>query len=133
MPARTPRLSRWLRPVATLTALALACLVPLVGAPAAGANTPSSWSGNYKGIEYGWTNNHAWAIASYSAAIAQGSGEVAALLCSAAAEEPVVGSACRSAVASIASSLMSGHPRLTNHGLWIAYYVWGSGPTSGTY
>jgi hypothetical protein len=86
-----------------------------------------TWSANYKGIEYGWTSNHAWAIASYATVITLGSGQVASLICGALiGEGPFVGGVCSAPVEMIVNSLVRGHARVTNHGIWVAFYPnWG--------
>jgi hypothetical protein len=105
--------------VGTLFATSLAAATP------ASANTPSNWSGNYQGVEFGWTNDHAWAIASYATVATLGSGEIASLACSRIGGS-VAGSVCSYTVETVVSNLAAGHPRLTNHGIWIAVYPhWG--------
>jgi hypothetical protein len=97
--------------------LVAASLVAVMSPPAARA---SSWSGHYQGVAFGWTNDHAWAIASYSTVLTLGSGKVASLACS-----PLGGGfnyVCDSIVASVVRQMTAGSSRLTNHGIWIAIY-----------
>lgn len=118
--------------------VALVALLSTLLAPPAQANTPSTWSARF-GIDssYGWTNDHAWAIVSYADAISYGSGEVAGFVCGVVSGEAgpfnPVSKACGSAVQSAVSQIVAGHPRLTNHGLWVAVYLWPYHETSGTW
>lgn len=106
-------------------------------ASSASANTPSTWSGRVSGtsITYGWTNNHAWVISDYADAIAYGAGFVAGQLCAALMREegPQIGKACSGPVTSLVKNALKGRSRLTNHGLWAAFYVWPLHDTWGTW
>jgi hypothetical protein len=126
------------RIIVALAALALALSAVFAMSMPASANTPSDWSRSFgTGSSYGWTNNHAWAIVTYADAISYGSGAVASALCGVVGGEegPLnpVSRTCGSVVRQIAEALTSGHPRLTNHGLWIAYYLWPAYTTDGTW
>jgi hypothetical protein len=104
----------------------------ITGAPRASANTPSNWSYTvpHTSIEIGWTNDHAWVIADYADVIIQGAGFIAGEICSSVGGEEgpfnPVGEACSRAVEPVVSALVKGHPRLTDHGLWVAFYPWSS-------
>lgn len=127
--------------------VALGSVATLAAAQPAAANTPSDSShtfyvGGMPGVQglpvtVGWTKDHAWVISSYGAAISAGSGLIASQLCSLTSGEtgPLnpVGKACSTAVTAAVTSMVQGHPALTNHGLWIAYYPWGGQRTSGTW
>jgi len=117
-----------------LAGIALVFAVPLIAASPASANTPSNWSRTYDGVEFGWTNDHAWAIASYATSITLGSGEIASLACNAVSDGGF-GPICSYVVEQVLAPLLSGKPRLTNHGIWVAYYPsYPSGyVTKGTY
>ncbi|WP_167384527.1 hypothetical protein [Amycolatopsis tolypomycina] len=135
-PTLTPqRVSRWGRTI--LAPLVGALLLAGVLAGPASANTPSDWSKNVSGVEIGWTHDHAWAIASYGTVLRLGAGVVAGALCSAASGEPgfpnPVAMACSRAVRQVIGQLVAGHPALTNHGIWVARYIWRSVTTSGTW
>ena len=88
----------------------------------------TNWSGNYQGVAYGWTNDHAWAIASYATVATLGSGAVASLACGVLGGG--YGPVCSFVVQTAVSSLTAGSARLTNHGIWIAVYPhWSWAPT----
>jgi hypothetical protein len=104
----------------------------------ASANTQSNWSKSFgSGSSYGWTNNHAWVIVTYADAITYGAGEVASVICGVVGGEEgpfnPVSKACSTVASQIAASLVAGHPRLTTHGFWIAYYLWPTYQTDGTW
>ena len=128
------RFSRWL-----ILILILPATLPLtlVNVPSAFANTPSTWSHTVAGtsIEYGWTTDHAWVIVDYADAIKYGAGFVAGQVCAVVIGEegPFMGSPCSRAVTQIVGSLVQGHPRLSNHGLWVAVYLWPYHTTMGTW
>ena len=113
--------------------------VSLAAAPAASANTRSNWSHTipHSSIQVGWTNDHAWVIADYADAIAYGSGFIAGQVCGIVSGEEgpfnPVSRVCSNLVTSLVQSLLQGHPRLTNHGLWMAFYVWPEHTTAGTW
>jgi hypothetical protein len=128
--------------------VALVSIFTLAAAQPASANTPSDYSSTfYVGatpgfqglpVTVGWTQDHAWVISSYGAALSAGSGFIASQLCSLVSGETgpfnPVGRACSTLASSIIASLVSGQPGLTDHGLWMAYYVWGGQTTtSGTW
>lgn len=138
------------RVVALVTAAFLAVAGTLVvGEGPASANTPSDYSTTiyvgsapgYAGLPLtvGWTKDHAWVIASWAAALTAGSGQIASELCDAVSGEEIplvnpVGSACQTLAEQVVAQLVAGRPRLTNHGLWMAFYVWnGRTTTSGTW
>ncbi|MEU8076036.1 hypothetical protein AB0B31_11340 [Catellatospora citrea] len=113
----------------------------------AAANTPSDYSHTFyvgatrttRGlpVTVGWTKDHAWVIASWAATMSAGAGLIASQVCSIASGEtgPLnpVGRACSTAVSTVVAELLAGRPRLTDHGLWIAYYVSPFRRTSGTW
>jgi hypothetical protein len=101
----------------TLAALILAfCLSGAVTASAS-----ANFSANYNGIAYGWTDDHAWAIASYSTVASQGAGLVASMICTRViGEGPFTGNGCNKPVAAAVSASTGGWPNWTNHGIWIA-------------
>ncbi len=109
----------------------------IINTSPASANTPSTWSGKVSGtsITFGWTNNHAWVISDYADAIAYGAGFVAGQLCAALMREegPMIGKACGGPVTSLVKRALQGRPRLTNHGLWAAFYVWPEHEAWGTW
>jgi len=125
------------KPVRRLLAavtLAVACILAMASAPTAQANTPSNWSRTISGthITIGWTDNHAWIIADYADVITQGSGFIAGQLCGIVSDEGL-DQACSYAAKTAAAELVKGHARLTDHGLWIAFYVWPAHETAGTW
>jgi hypothetical protein len=79
------------------------------------------WSGNVQGITFGWTTDHAWAIASYATVATLGSGEVAHLACGVLGGE-VAGYVCDMVVSNIVKTMTAGSARLNYHGIWIAIY-----------
>jgi hypothetical protein len=113
-------------------AIALALVGSLVSAPAASANTRSNFSAVIRGVEVGWTNDHAWLITSYANAITLGSGEVAEIVCDAVSDGGM-GPACDYIIEQIVGPLLKNKPRLTNHGIWGALYPenWGRYRTTG--
>ena len=127
--------------------VALGSVMTFAAAQPASANTPSDYSQTfYVGatpgsegmpITVGWTDDHAWVISSYGAALSAGSGFIASLLCAVVSGETgpfnPVGKACSTLVTEVVSSLAEGQPALTDHGLWMAYYMWGQPNTSGTW
>lgn len=104
-----------------LGAAAVLSAIVLLAPPTASAHSEFSWKSNYNGIAYGWDNDHAWMIGSYSAVGSVGLGEVASLICSAIAGEKI-GSVCSGPVQTIARQLTAGSARLSNHGIWIEAY-----------
>src|SRR5579872_1082531 len=108
--SRRPWMRRRLKGASVLAAavFALALPIQMLSATTASANTPSDWSGNYQGVEIGWTSNHAWAIASYATVATLGSGEVASLACSAA---PGAGPVCSYIMETVVSNLVAGSAR----------------------
>ena len=132
---------------AAAVTVALGSVASFAAAPPASANTPSDYSHTfyvggapgYEGlpVTVGWTDDHAWVISSYGAALSAGSGFIASQLCSVVSGETgpfnPVGKACSTVATQIVSSLVDGQPALTDHGLWMAYYVWGQPNTSGTW
>jgi hypothetical protein len=133
--------SKSIRPIRICAILAIAALIigafAMVNTPSASANTPSDWSKTVSGtsITFGWTNNHAWVISNYADALAYGAGFVAGQLCAALMKEegPFIGKACSTPVTNIVKNLLAGRPRLTNHGLWAAFYIWPQHETWGTW
>jgi hypothetical protein len=99
---------------------AFAIIGPTAVPKTASANTPSTWSGVADGVQFGWTSDHAWAIASYATVARYGAGEVASLACDAVSGGS--GPICDYLAEEVVAELAAGHPRLTNHGLWIAVY-----------
>jgi hypothetical protein len=85
------------------------------------ARASGSWSSNYEGVAYGWTNDHAWAIASYATVATLGSGEIASIACDAVSDSGI-GPVCDNGVSFVVRSLTTGSARLNNHGIWIAIY-----------
>jgi hypothetical protein len=79
------------------------------------------WSGVVNGVEFGWTSDHAWAIASYATVSRYGAGEVASLACDAVSDGGA-GPVCDYIAEEVVASLAAGHPAFTNYGLWIAIY-----------
>lgn len=122
--------------ILTAAALVISTFAVISASPAS-ANTPSTWSGRVSGtsITFGWTNDHAWVISDYADAIAYGAGFVAGQLCAALIREegPLIGKVCSGPVTSIVKDMLKGRPRLTNHGLWAAFYVWPEHETWGTW
>lgn len=122
--------------ILTVAALVIGAFA-IVNTSPASANTPSTWSGRISGtsITFGWTNDHAWVISDYADAIAYGAGFVAGQLCAALMREegPFIGKVCSGPVTNIVKQLLAGRPRLTNHGLWTAFYVFPEHETFGTW
>lgn len=110
-----------------IAAIVISTLAVINASPAS-ANTPSTWSHTVSGtsITFGWTNDHAWVISNYADAMAYGAGFVAGQLCAALMKEEgrIIGRACSDPVTSIVKGMVQGRPRLTNHGLWAAFYPW---------
>lgn len=137
------RLPSRLYSLRSLAAAVACCIGLLLVAPAttASANTPSAWSRTIAGtsITYGWTNDshggHAWVIANYADAIARGAGFIANRLCQVVVDEegPYLGHACEAPVVEVVSSFVRGSARLTNHGLWAAWYPFYGLRTGGTW
>lgn len=110
-----------------------------IGANSASANEPSDWSYTVPGshIEIGWTRDHAWVISSWTDAIAWGASELAGEICSAISGEPgpfnPTGIACSNAVQPIVQELLADSERLSDHGLWLEYYLWPAETRAGTW
>ena len=128
------------RPWAVMMGLMVALLTTMaLTAPSASANTPSDWSHRIAGtsITIGWTSDHAWVIADYADVIKYGSGFVASEVCSVLSGEEgfpnPVGAACGQATRQVVGRLVAGHPALTNHGIWAAFYPWPEHITGGTW
>ena len=137
MKLRRAKSSRWR--IATVSAVAAVVgVLGLGAAPSAAANTPSDWSHTLPNtsITIGWTQDHAWVIATYSDVIAYGGAFVAGQLCGAMSGEPGysgITTACAQAVRPLLYDLTEGHPALTDHGVWVAYYTWPYHATEGTW
>lgn len=146
---RGKRAGRGLAWKSAAAAAAVATVATVGGAQPAAANTPSDYSHTfYVGatpgfqglpVTVGWTDDHAWVIASYGAAISAGSGLIASQVCSIVSGEtgPLnpLGKACSTVTTQVVATLMEGHPAMTDHGLWMAYYPMNVAPksTAGTW
>lgn len=93
------------------------------------------WSRSYGGVNFGWTNDHLWVMASYATLMSADVGAAAGIGCG-----MIVGGwaipVCAQAVKVTVGVLISGWPRLTNHGVWVSYYprsIWNGYTTGGRY
>ena len=104
----------------TRVALIAAALCLSGGALAAvPAIASANWSSSYDGASYGWTNDHAWMVASYQTIGTVGAGALAGAVCSAA---HVPSWLCAAPAAAVFYNDTRGQPWYTNHGIWVAIY-----------
>jgi hypothetical protein len=121
--AITPHKNRLRLKIGVALAAALVALgSSMMFAPAASANAKSNWSEVVDGVEIGWTQNHAWAIASYAALIKVGASKAATLACDALIKEEEIGSACGNVIGNYVKTLMKGEKAVTSNGVWVALY-----------
>lgn len=94
--------------------------------------TDGSWSTVYDGVEFGWTTDHLWVIASYATLLSHSTDAIADAMC----DDIGMGVLCSWPVEQITDALIKGQARLTKNGVWLAIYprsYWNPSITGGRY